>query len=81
MGGCIRNDSKKDLANFRLRAPEIIIDNVTGYIVNPFDFKKLSEKIIDFLINKDLEVLHEHIFLFAELVHFNAPKLKTTCSD
>ena len=28
-------------------APEIIEDGVTGYIVNPFDIKKMAEKVID----------------------------------
>ncbi len=31
--------------------PEIVIDNQTGYIVNPLNVKELSEKIIDLLKN------------------------------
>lgn len=34
-------------------APEIIEDGVTGYVVNPFDTKKMAEKIIDLLKNHD----------------------------
>jgi len=33
--------------------PEIIVDNKTGYIVNPFDTKTMAEKIIDLLKNPD----------------------------
>ena len=33
--------------------PEIVIDNETGYIVNPYDEKELAEKIIDLLKNKE----------------------------
>ena len=32
-------------------APEAIEDGVTGYVVNPFDIKKMAEKIIDLLKN------------------------------
>lgn len=33
--------------------PEAVIDNETGYIVNPFDIQKTALKIIDLLSNKD----------------------------
>lgn len=33
--------------------PEIVIDNETGYIVNPYSEKELAEKIIDLLKNKE----------------------------
>jgi len=32
---------------------EIIVDNKTGYIVNPFDTQRMAEKIIDLLKNPD----------------------------
>ena len=34
-------------------APEAILDNVTGYIVNPFNVEEMAEKIIDLLKNPD----------------------------
>lgn len=34
-------------------APEIIIDNQTGYIVNPLDIQTMAEKITDLLIKTD----------------------------
>mgnify|MGYP001586741353 CR=1 FL=1 len=33
--------------------PEVVVDNETGHIVNPYDEKKLIEKIIDLLENPD----------------------------
>jgi len=33
--------------------PEIVIDNETGYIVNPLNVEKMAEKIIDLLKNPD----------------------------
>ena len=33
--------------------PEIVINNETGYIVNPYNEKELAEKIIDLLKNKE----------------------------
>lgn len=33
--------------------PEVVIDNETGYIVNPYDEKELAEKIIDLLKNPE----------------------------
>lgn len=33
--------------------PEIVVDGVTGYIVNPYDIKKTAEYIIELLKNKE----------------------------
>ncbi|MBU2082173.1 glycosyltransferase family 4 protein [Patescibacteria group bacterium] len=33
--------------------PEVVVDNETGHIVNPYDEKKLIEKIVDLLENHD----------------------------
>jgi len=34
-------------------APEVIVDGVTGYVVNPFDVKIMAEKILDLLRNPE----------------------------
>jgi len=34
-------------------APEIIVDSVTGYIVNPFHIKEMAEKMLDLLKNPE----------------------------
>lgn len=36
-------------------ASEIIVNGVTGYIVNPFEIKNMSSKIVELLANKDQE--------------------------
>lgn len=34
-------------------ASEVILDGVTGYVINPFDIKAMADKIIDLLINSE----------------------------
>jgi len=35
---------------------EIVVDGVTGYIVNPYDIKKTAERIVELLNNREKRI-------------------------